>query len=85
MINNTINKILLEPWYITGLTDSEGTFSCYIQRSTEDKISVSFRSALEFKITQKSHSESVLYSIKDFFSAGSVVIDNRKTDTLAPR
>jgi len=78
MINNTINKFLLEPWYITGLTDSEGAFSCYIQRSTKDKISVS----LEFKITQKSHSESVLYSIKDYFSAGTVVIDNRNTDTL---
>lgn len=37
--------------------------------------------SLEFKITQKSHSESILYEIKDYFSAGSVVIDNRKTDT----
>lgn len=37
--------------------------------------------SLEYKITQKSHSESVLYDIKDYFSAGSVVIDNRKTVT----
>jgi hypothetical protein len=72
-----MNKNIIHPWYITGLTDSEGTFSCYIQRSTVNKITVS----LEFKITQKSHSEDILYQIKDYFSAGSVVIDNRKTDT----
>jgi len=72
-----MNKNLLHPWYITGLTDSEGSFSCYIQRSTVNKITVS----LEFKITQKSHSEDILYQIKEYFSAGSVVIDNRKTDT----
>jgi hypothetical protein len=67
----------LNPWYITGLTDSEGTFSCYIQRETKEKITVS----LEFKIAQKSHSEKVLFDIMSYFSVGSVVIDNRKTDT----
>jgi len=72
-----MNKNLLQPWYITGLTDSEGTFSCYIQRFTDNKITVS----LEFKITQKSHSEDILYQIIEYFYAGSVVIDNRKTDT----
>lgn len=72
-----MNKI--HPWYITGFTDSEGTFSCYIQKMDPlmEKISVT----LEYKVTQKSHSESVLYDIKNYFSAGSVVIDNRKTDT----
>jgi len=70
-----INK--LNPWYITGLTDSEGTFSCYIQRETKEKITVS----LEFKITPKSHSEKVLFDTFNYFSVGSVVIDNRRTDT----
>lgn len=75
MKNN--NNLLFHPWYITGLTDSEGSFSCYMQRSTANKISVS----LEYKITQKSHSSNVLYDIQNYFSAGSVVIDNRITDT----
>lgn|ERR1700748_130813 len=73
----TNNK--LHPWYVTGFTDSEGSFSCYIQRTSnlKDKITVS----LEYKVTQKTHSDSVLHEIQNYFSAGSVVIDNRKTDT----
>ena len=75
----TNNQNLLNPWYITGLTDSEGSFSCYVQRISpfKDKMTVS----LEFKVTQKSHSENVLYDLKTYFTGGSVVIDNRKTDT----
>ena len=74
-----INKNILNPWYITGMTDSEGSFSYYVQRISplKDKITVS----LEYKVAQKSHSENVLYEIKSYFSDGSVVIDNRKTDT----
>ena len=51
-----MEKILLNPWYITGLSDSEGTFSCYIQRETTNKITVS----LEFKIT-------LAQAVKPFF------------------
>lgn len=74
MKNNNLN-----PWYITGLTDSEGTFSCYIQRISplKDKMTISF----EYKIAQKSHSSDILYEIQNYFSGGTVVIDNRKTDT----
>jgi len=36
---------------------------------------------LEFKVTQKTHSEGVLYELKNYFGCGSVVIDNRKSDT----
>jgi hypothetical protein len=40
-----------------------------------------FNLNLEFKVTQKSHSEGILHEIKEYFGCGSVVIDNRKTDT----
>jgi hypothetical protein len=36
---------------------------------------------LEFKVTQKSHSEEILHKIKKYFGCGNVVIDNRKSDT----
>jgi hypothetical protein len=39
------------------------------------------RVKLEFKVVQKSHSEGVLFKLQNFFSCGTVVIDNRKTDT----
>ena len=74
-----MNNIFLHPWYVTGLTDSEGTFSCYIHRMDphKEKITVT----LEYKVAQKSHSENILSDIKNYFTVGSVVIDNRKTDT----
>ena len=62
---------------MTGLTDGEGAFNYALIRKTIEKYTVS----LEFKVTQKSHSEEILYKLKDFFKCGTVVIDNRKTDT----
>lgn len=77
--NFTKPNISLMPWQVTGLTDGEGSFVYSItntgQGLTGKKIS------LEFKVTQKTHSEGVLYELKEYFGCGSVVIDNRKTDT----
>lgn len=68
----------LEPWQITGLTDGEGSFGCSLSSSAKAALpSVK----LEYKITQKSHSEGVLHDVVDFYSCGSVTIDNRETDT----
>jgi LAGLIDADG endonuclease len=70
---------LLQPWQITGLTDGEGGFYCSILKTGSGI--TGFRVKLEFKVVQKSHSENVLVNLQKYFSCGSVVIDNRKTDT----
>lgn len=67
----------LEPWQITGFTDGEGSFICSILNTGKG----STRVKLEFKIAQKAHSEGVLSEIQNYFGCGSVVIDNRKTNT----
>jgi len=59
--------------------DGEGGFNCYISHSGNDLTNPSVK--LEFKVTQKKHSEGVLYELQNYFGCGSVVIDNRKTDT----
>lgn len=64
----------LQPWQITGFVDGEGSFICTIVKNS-NKVS------LEFKVTQKSHSEGILQEFKEYFKSGSVVIDNRKTST----
>lgn len=62
----------LSPWQVTGLVDSEGSFS----------ISLSGNSIkLEFKVSQKIHSTVILNQLQKFFGCGSVVIDNRRTET----
>lgn len=73
----------LYPWQVTGLTDGEGSFAYSLVKSKLDsnKHSTKIKFNLEFKITQKSHSEGVLFELKDYFGCGSVIIDNRKTGT----
>lgn len=70
---------LLKPWQVTGLTDGEGGFNCTILNTEKGLTGKTIK--LEFKITQKTHSEGILYETKEFFNCGSVVIDNRNTDT----
>lgn len=67
----------LNPWNITGFVDAEGSFSCSIFKTGLTGVRVK----LEFKVVQKSHSEGILYEIKEFFGCGNVVIDNRTSNT----
>lgn len=72
------NKNLM-PWQVTGLTDGEGSF--VYSKDNTGKGPTGQKFSLEFKVTQKTHSEGILYELKDYFGCGNVVIDNRKTDT----
>lgn len=69
----------LKPWQVTGLADGEGAFVCTISETGKGVTGKSV--SLEFKVTQKSHSSGILYELQEFFNCGSVVIDNRETDT----
>lgn len=72
----------LNPWQVTGITDGEGGFFCSILTSDTNNLdNTRIRVKLEFKITQKSHSEGILHELKEFCECGSVVIDNRDTKT----
>jgi hypothetical protein len=90
MKNNKINNLnydftkprineKLKPWQVTGLVDGEGGF--FVSISKIDKGLIGFNLKLEFKVTQKNHSEGILHELKEYFSCGNVVIDNRKTNT----
>lgn len=73
----------LTPHYVRGIVDGEGCFSVGLSAKT---------TMLEFKVTQKAHSAGILYDLQRFFTGlspelgykpvGSVVIDNRRDDTL---
>ena len=61
--NEPRNHKKLLPWQVTGFTDGEGGFNCYITKTETHKlISNSFNTniKLEFKVTQKSHSAGIL-------------------------
>ena len=66
------NNEKLNPWYITGLADSEGNFSINYNAKSK-KVTASF------KITQNEDSLNVLYFLKEYFGCGHINIDNRLT------
>lgn len=71
-LERTVN-VKLSPWWVTGITDSEGNFSISI--ANDNKIHAAF------KVAQKTHSINILLSLQDYFSCGTVCIDNRQFDT----
>lgn len=73
------NNEKLLPWQVTGLADGEGGFNCFIEKTGKGLTGHTVK--LEFKVTQKTHSSGILYELQEYFGCGSVVIDNRKTDT----
>lgn len=74
-------KGLFTPWYVTGLSDAEGSFQITIQ-DNKGKGLTGFKPFLEFKITQKNHSQGILYEVQKYFKCGRIIIDNRKTETM---
>jgi hypothetical protein len=73
-------KLNLHPNYITGLIDGEGSFNITISR--DENRTTGHRVVCEIHVTQKAHSASVLYLLKDYFGCGVVKIDNKNTDGL---
>jgi len=72
---------ILTPWYITGMSDGEGSFQTTIQ-DIKGKGETGYKTFLEFKITQKNHSVGILHEIKKFFGYGRINVDNNKTSTM---
>lgn len=76
----TIEGKDLNPNYIVGFIDAEGSFNISI--SKDENRTTGFRVVCEIHITQKAHSAKILYAIKDYFGCGVVKVDNKNTDGL---
>lgn len=69
------------PWYVTGISDGEGSFQITIQ-DIKGKGYTGYKPFLEFKVTQKEESSGMLCELKKYFNCGRISIDNRKTQTM---
>ena len=69
------------PWYVTGITDAEGSFQITIQ-DIKGRGNTGYKPFLEFKITQNKYSIDMLLKLKKFFNCGRINVDNRNTSTL---
>jgi len=74
-INTNITQFKLSPGYISGLTQSDGSFFCSINLSTKHRFGMQFRP--KFTITADLDSKYVLDSIQSFFNCGIVTINNK--------
>lgn len=73
-------KLNLHPNYITGLIDGEGSFNITISR--DENRTTGHRVVCEIHVTQKAHSASVLYLLKEYFGCGVVKTDNKRMDGM---
>lgn len=60
-------EINLSPQWVTGIIDSEGNFSIFVQK-TKDKSKFS----LALKVTQKEHSKGILVDLQKYFNCGNI-------------
>src|SRR5277367_5428233 len=87
--NSLSETSVLNPNYVTGLVDAEGSFQITLlsQNKISDKSLITdiqnnkLGTEFEFKVTQKSHSVGILHELIKFFGCGRINIDNRTTDT----
>jgi hypothetical protein len=74
---STTAKVLLNPYWVTGFTDAEGSFSCIVSKRPSGgwKISLSFEINLHIKDI------AILHQIQAFFNCG--IVSSRPNRNLA--
>lgn len=70
------NNFILSPGYISGLTQTDGSFFCSIILSPKHRFGIQFRP--KYTITADLDSKYVLDSIQAYFNCGKVTINNKK-------
>lgn len=53
---------VLAPQWVTGIYDSEGNFSLFVQKTKNG-----YKFSLSYKVTQKEHSAGILYDLQRYF------------------
>lgn len=76
LAENFFNNFNLSPEYISGLTQSDGSFFCSIINSPKHRFGIQFRP--KYTITADLDSKYVLDSIQSFFNCGSVTVNTIK-------
>ena len=72
---NDLSKFKLSPGYISGLTQTDGSFFCSVILSSKHRFGIQFRP--KFTITADLDSRYVLDAINSYFNCGKVIINNK--------
>ena len=76
-MTNTTNKFInLNPWWITGITDGDGTFSIIAGKNTT-KSQWAFRPVFQLAASNNPLNLEMLEAIKNYFGVGYIQINNK--------
>ncbi len=70
MSSINVSHQTLNPYYVTGLTDGEGSFS--ISFNPRPKLKVGWETRPSFSLAQNYRSRDILYKIQEYFNCGSI-------------
>jgi len=72
-----MTSIKLKPYFITGLTEAEGSFS--ISKHKDIRAKYGFNIGLRFKITMLTNETELIHLVKDFWGCGTISYGNNGT------
>lgn len=78
-----INSKIFDPWFITGITDAEGSFVCIIRKSLGHRLN--WRVEVVFQIGLHKKDLDLLKSIKAYFDDIGIISENNKDNMCAFR
>ena len=61
---------MLNPYYVSGFADGEGSFSITV--SPNVKFNIGWQITPSFSLSQNKNSRAILFKIKNFFGCGSI-------------
>ncbi len=64
-LKNQINNVILDPFFITGISDAEGSFVCIVRKNTD--LRLGWRTEVVFQIGLHKKDLDLLKSIKAYF------------------
>ena len=64
----------LNPYWVTGFVDGEGTF--YVGINRQESMTIGYQVLPEFRVVQHKKDIKLLYSLKDFFKCGVVRVNH---------
>lgn len=73
--DNQQGRVQLEPWYISGFVDGEGSF--HIALYQDSGVRSGWRVIPEFHVSQRESSKHVLEEVKNFFQCGNLKPNHR--------
>ena len=82
-LKNQINNVILDPFFITGISDAEGSFVCIVRKNTD--LRLGWRTEVVFQIGLHKKDLDLLKSIKAYFGNVGIISENNKENMCAFR